>query len=119
MGDERTCLTCVFCWRADYGYSNYTVEGTQLGCLKELNPDLENKEDPGTPGQWRYEEDAAKLAPIIDRAATCVGYRAGVPVWTDCDLEEFSYRNPTLEQAMKYTDDSEAAALLLATRRRP
>ena len=40
MSDKKTCLDCRFAVEEDYGYSNYTVEGTDVHCLKKLNSDL-------------------------------------------------------------------------------
>ncbi len=34
------CTDCKFCYEADYGYSNYTVEGTTVYCLKNANPNF-------------------------------------------------------------------------------
>ena len=28
----KTCLSCQLCYIEDYGYSNYTVEGSNIGC---------------------------------------------------------------------------------------
>lgn len=34
----KKCTDCKFALLKDYGYSNYTVEGTEFNCLKNLNP---------------------------------------------------------------------------------
>ena len=36
---SRVCGDCKFCIFEDYGYSNYTVEGTYFICAKEAHPD--------------------------------------------------------------------------------
>ena len=32
----KTCLNCQLCYIQDYGYSNYTVEGTEIGCYANV-----------------------------------------------------------------------------------
>jgi len=34
----KKCSNCVFAWMRDYGYSDYTVEGTEINCALDLNP---------------------------------------------------------------------------------
>lgn len=34
------CTDCKFCYEVDYGYSNYTVEGTTVYCLMGANPNF-------------------------------------------------------------------------------
>ena len=34
---KKCCTNCKFLYRADNGYSNYTVEGTDIDCLKSKN----------------------------------------------------------------------------------
>jgi len=34
------CTDCKLCYEKDYGYSNYTVEGTMVYCLKNANPNF-------------------------------------------------------------------------------
>lgn len=36
----KKCDECKFAELRDYGYSEYTVEGTEVLCLLDLNPDL-------------------------------------------------------------------------------
>ena len=38
---SRKCSECDFAILADFGYSNYTVEGTTVYCSKHLHPDGE------------------------------------------------------------------------------
>lgn len=109
----RTCTTCVLCLRQDYGYSNWTTEGTTLHCLANLNPELDGSEDP-----WG-EDDIKKLAPILDVALTCPRYREGAPATLDVDQEGIPYSRDgvTTADVIKkggYTDDDEAAELLVA-----
>lgn len=102
------CTTCIFCLREDYGYSNYTVEGTSLSCLQGLNPALDGQDEP-----WR--EVTPELAAILDVAKTCPKYKQGTPAAVDCDREGIPYKaklTPELMIQAGYTDDSEAAFLL-------
>lgn len=55
MSDKKTCLDCRFAVEEDYGYSNYTVEGTDVHCLKKLNSDLPKD-------RWYGEESALFFA---------------------------------------------------------
>lgn len=32
----KTCLSCQLCYIKDYGYSNYTVEGSDIGCYANV-----------------------------------------------------------------------------------
>ena len=69
------CTDCKYCVEEDFGYSNYTVEGTIADCLKSLNPDL--PED-----RWYKEE------PALDYAEKCNSFSEGKTVQIDCDREE-------------------------------
>lgn len=123
MTDEtkRACTTCLLCLREDYGYSNYTTEGTTLGCLAGLNPALDGMED-----EWRPDLSPA-MAVALDVALTCPRYREGAPATLDVDQEGIdsgSYQHgegwvrkdvtPESIIAGGYTDDREAAELLAA-----
>lgn len=106
----RTCLTCVLCLRSDFGYSNWTCEGTLFFCLAGLNPELDGKEEP-----WR-EEDKKNLDPLLDAALTCPRYRFGAPATLDVDREGIPYKEPVTPEMLAkagYTDDAEAAPLLI------
>lgn len=108
---ERACTTCVFCLREDYGYSNWTTEGSYLHCLRGLNPALDGQEEP-----WR--DPTPELAAALDVALTCPSYREGVPAQLDVDLESMEkhkYGDPyTPENVKHYAEDAEVAALLAA-----
>lgn len=98
------------CWRSDYGYSNYTTEGTSLSCLAGLNPALHGHDEP-------YREVSRELAAALDVAKSCPRYRPGAPAWTDTDTDGFEYGKPITPDVVKaatYTDDEEAAQLLAA-----
>ena len=77
--------------REDNGYSNYTVEGTDLICLKNLNPQF--------PVDAWYGECPEGLF-----AAECQSYAAGHGPHVDVDREEGDLEN--------YSDDEEVKQLL-------
>lgn len=70
-----TCEDCRFCVLTDYGYSNYTVEGTYFNCAKGLHPD-------GQFDRW-YGEDKR-----LNYASQCEGFVAGEAIQMDCDRED-------------------------------
>lgn len=39
VDESKTCAECRWALHQDFGYSNYTVEGTAFHCLKKLHPD--------------------------------------------------------------------------------
>lgn len=85
------CTDCRYCVEMDYGYSNYTVEGTTAGCLLKLNPEL--------PKDRFYGEE-----PALDYADKCDHFSAGKSVAVDCDREEGALEN--------YSGDPEIKNLL-------
>ena len=68
-GADMRCTTCRFCYIADYGYSNYTTEGSEIHCLLKLNPRMP-VEDSG----WSWDE-ASRNHPINRYAESCERYR--------------------------------------------
>lgn len=71
---SKTCNDCRFAVLEDYGYSNYTVEGTNFTCAKRLHPD----------GVFdRFYGDDQRLAFGND----CDGFVKGEPLEIDCDRE--------------------------------
>lgn len=76
MGEEKVCTACMFCKKEDFGYSNYTVEGTNLSCLWELMAEEEKYLD----------DDQSKRLHTI--AEQCKFYREGTGIYSDCDGEE-------------------------------
>lgn len=50
-----SCLGCAYLYFQDQGYSNWTVEETQVACIKDANPNLPARE----PWDWKkqYEKD--------------------------------------------------------------
>ena len=67
MADEKkkTCLDCKFSLSEDFGYSNYTTEGTTFSCLKGLHPEKDGFDE-------FYGEDKR-----LEFAQECPGFAAG------------------------------------------
>jgi len=74
MNDEKNCRNCKFAVHADYGYSNYTVEGTTFHCGKKLHPDDEFDEFYGDEKKLKFAEQ-------------CQSFEAGDGIWMDVDTE--------------------------------
>ena len=87
MSENRSCNDCKFACFLDFGYSNYTVEGTNFVCSKNLHPQ-------GTFDRF-YGEDKR-----LNFASQCAGYQAGEPVYMDVDCEDLP--NLTDEQRQIY-----------------
>ena len=68
--DLRTCESCERYFSKDYGYSNYTVEGTEYGCYANYYETLEDN-------------DVNKYC-----ASNCPLYKKGEMWVLDCDGEE-------------------------------
>ena len=81
----KKCKDCMYSLHEDHGSSNYTVEGTFIHCLKDLNPDL--------PEDNFYGEEPALLY-----AEKCPYYKEGDPIELDVDLDErfedYCYEQP-------------------------
>ena len=89
--DRRKCNSCKYAIEVDYGYSNYTVEGTTVDCLLHLNP--------------KFPEDRFYgLEPYLLFANECKSFSKGDPVGIDCDQEDGSLEN--------YSNDPEIKNLL-------
>lgn len=69
------CIDCKFCILEDYGYSNWTVEGTNANCLLELNP--------GYPTDSWYGE-----AEEHDFANVCPRFKEGPAIEVDVENEQ-------------------------------
>ena len=74
----KTCYECAYCLKEEFGYSNYTTEGIEVYCLKNLNPELPKD-------AWYGEE------PALEFADECEGFVKGDPVHIDCEREEVPY----------------------------
>ncbi|MDD4082373.1 MAG: hypothetical protein PHD05_03200 [Sphaerochaetaceae bacterium] len=87
----RRCTSCKYCIEEDYGYSNYTVEGTEINCLLGRNKSF--------PIDRHYRQELE-----IAFAEKCNNYIKGDPV--TIDIEHF-YGEP-----WEYSDDPEIIELL-------
>lgn len=85
MSNEQKlgCDHCKFALIVDYGYSNYTVEGSTFHCLKNIHP--KSGED------WFYGE--AK-----DFGKTCASWGGGGMTELDCDGETPWPNDPELAE---------------------
>lgn len=68
----KKCSDCVYAIIRDYGYSNYTVEGSDVYCSKSLNPNA--------PFDRWYGEDKRDLF-----AEQCDSFKEGYPVEIEVD----------------------------------
>lgn len=103
--DSKSCMNCKFALHEDFGYSNYTTEGTTFHCLKNLHPEKEGFDE-------FYGEDKR-----MDFAKDCAGYSRGDGVDVDCDRENLASYSEKLSSA--YSDDPEVKALLDAYEAKP
>lgn len=71
---SRTCEECQYAALADFGYSNWTVEGVEFICMGSYHPD-------GTFDRW-YGED-----PRLYWARWCEGFSEGEPIRMDVERE--------------------------------
>ena len=70
----KTCKECKFAIHEDFGYSNWTVEGTTFHCAKNLNPN-------GSFDEF-YGKDER-----LEFADSCPSFENGDGVDLDCDGE--------------------------------
>lgn len=80
----KRCLECTACVQIDYGYSNWTVEGTTVYCAKGAHP-------AEAFDRWYGEE------PELKYAENCAKFVAGEGTQIDVDMEGGSIE--------AYTDD--------------
>ena len=40
MEDDKTCIDCKFYIELEYGFSNYSWEGTEIDCIRNKNKDF-------------------------------------------------------------------------------
>lgn len=84
----KNCAKCKYAIMKDWGYSNYTVEGTSFHCANELHP---------ADGFDRFYGEDSRL----QFAEECKSFKEGDYISIDCDSEEHPY-----------TDDPELLMLL-------
>lgn len=73
---SNRCDQCRYAELHDYGYSNWTVEGTTFKCLLNLNPNGDFDRFYGADERLAYAEQ-------------CEKYRYGEPVHLSVDGDEF------------------------------
>jgi len=91
----RSCAKCKFLYRQEHGYSNYTVEETEVLCAKDRNPNLPARE----PWAWKH-TDTDDNWPLTNQSA-CELFAAGEQVLLDVDGET---------HPAECTDDTETIA---------
>ena len=94
---SKSCVGCKWLYKHDSGYSNYTVENTDVLCAKDKNPNLPADE----PYDWKEEVDADNWTKT--NASRCELYALGPTVCLDVDGES----GPA-----DYTDDAEVIAVI-------
>ena len=94
MSEER-CTNCKFFLAVDSGYSNYTVEETELDCLKGLNKRLPATES------YRFETEQSDVNAFAEE---CNYFSSGEGTYIDVDREDGDEEN--------YNDDLEVKGLL-------
>jgi hypothetical protein len=70
------CRNCIYFIKKDHGYSNYTVEGTELDCLLDLNKSFPKEEE--------YDSNSKIYDHYID-SNNCDGFEEG-EYW-ECDVD--------------------------------
>ena len=88
----RKCTECAWLARVDRGYSNYTVEETELICLLRLNPAL--------PATESYSEETER-SKEIRFAMLCQSFLTGVGPHFDVDNEQGAAVNYAEKQEVK------------------
>lgn len=79
---DKTCCDCRFAVNIDFGYSNYTVEGTTFHCAKKAHPDGEFDRFYGEEKKLKY-------------AGECGQFEAGECVDMDVDGENEADLTPS------------------------
>lgn len=90
-----SCVGCKFLYAHDMGYSNYTVEDTEIYCAKGMNKNL----PASRPYDWNTDDDnwAATMH------SRCAAWAPGNMVCLDVDGDD---------TAASQTDDAEVIALI-------
>lgn len=78
---KRSCNDCEFALFNDYGYSNYTVEGTEFFCTLNFHP---------ADGFDRFFGEDKRL----NFADECAMFTKGEPISMDVEREELSNLTP-------------------------
>lgn len=94
--DKVKCSDCVFFATQDSGYSNWTVEETMCGCLKNKNPALPALQS------YRWETELSRKLSV-----ECDSFREGKEFQINMDVE-FEY----YEDLSEYSKDQEVLEIL-------
>jgi hypothetical protein len=78
--NEKSCVGCKFLYTQDHGYSNYTVEETDLRCALNRNPNL----PADVPWDWKQEDDNWPAT----KDSRCDRYAPGARIHLDVDGDE-------------------------------
>lgn len=89
MSEVKKCSGCVNSVVVDFGYSNWTVEGSVLHCAKNLNPKA--------PFDKWYGTDKRDLF-----AEECAEFKEGDNVSLDVDLEDLPYKMSEEDKNLTY-----------------
>lgn len=85
----KNCQQCKYCCLFDFGYSNYTTEGTEFFCAKKAHP-------AGHFDNW-YGEDK-RFEFVMD----CPAFIAGAKIEMDVDHENISKLTPEQKEIYDY-----------------
>lgn len=89
---KKRCMNCRWAMFQDHGYSNWTVESTELHCMLSLNPNL--------PADYSYTSSAWGGLPaksyneINSFAEECKAHEFGDPPSLDVDREDVKEKTP-------------------------
>jgi hypothetical protein len=87
---KSTCSNCEYAIFHDYGYSNYTVEGTTFYCAINKHPD-------GAFDRWYGESERLQFA------EECDSFTEGDPIELDVEFsEEYDLKHLTEKEAEIY-----------------
>jgi hypothetical protein len=102
MANERSCVGCKFLYSWDSGYSNYTVEETEMHCAKSRNANL----PASRPWDWNEADDNWPMT----NASRCELYAPGERIHLDVDGED---------SVAGQSNDAEQVAAVAASSGRP
>jgi len=83
----RNCSNCLFAFFWDYGYSNYTTEGTYFYCGLFKHPNA--------PFDRFYNEDKR-----LTYAKYCKRFTKGIPLEVDVETDRISEKMPLIQRTL-------------------
>ena len=84
---KQSCNNCRYAVLKDFGYSNYTIEGTEFSCAIQLHPD-------GSFDHW-YGQDAR-----LNWGSECAGYEYGEPAHVDVEQDNITSMTDQQRQSL-------------------